>query len=384
MATMCYRVSATLVAATPLHIGSGLRTGVIKRSLGHIPGSVIRGAVGTSIIKSVCRLDHPMVDHENCEHFGDCTYTALFGEEFGKASNVFFRYAYPLHLKCGGIYQPAPKTLYVCKNPQCKRSYDKVLPPIKCDCGEDIEPFTGYQCERCHEIEKHPISFSRTTSTALDRRTASGAEISGNGESFGTLHTVETISKGSKFAVEVLVSRDCGDCVDVLKASLERGLEDEGIGGGKSRGLGKVKVEGLRVEDVSQESVHRRAAEIDVSCFSVRLVSPMLLEGKLLDSSSLLEGCRRSYAWLLHEGKPKLPDIELKSKRIASETFSGWSLKTQKRRRIEPALSGGSVFQFESSVKDETLALGLAALEYHAIGDYKPHGCGQVRIESCR
>jgi CRISPR/Cas system CSM-associated protein Csm3 (group 7 of RAMP superfamily) len=386
MDPLCYKITAVLTAVTPLHIGSGQRIGVIKRSFGHVPGSALRGAIGTSIIKSVCKLDRPLIKHEECKYFDECTYVSLFGEEFGKASNVFFRYAYPLHLKCGGFYMPAPKTLYVCKNPQCGKTYDGILPPRNCDCSEDIEPFSGFQCEKCHEISEHPVSFSRTTSTALDRSNVSAAKVgdSHGKETHGTLHTTETIRKGSKFAIEVLVSKDAADQVDALKAMLERGLEDEGIGGGKSRGLGKVKVEDLKINDVAEDAVQKRAAAIDVSSFSVRLVSPMLLDGHMLDDRSLLEGCRRGYTWLFHKGKPKLQDIELKATRAESETFGGWSLKTEKRRTIEPAISAGSVFQFESKTNDETLALSLAALEFHAIGSYKPHGCGQVRIEGSR
>jgi CRISPR/Cas system CSM-associated protein Csm3 (group 7 of RAMP superfamily) len=384
MDVLCYKITAILTAETPLHVGSGQRTGVIKRSFGHVPGSTLRGAVGTSLIKSVCKLDRPIVKHEECKYFEECAYANLFGEEFGKASSVFFRYAYPLHLKCGGVYTPAPKTFYVCKNPQCRKSYDRISPPKKCDCGEDIELFHGFLCNQCHEISEHPVAFSRTTSTALDRNMVSAAKVGSDEEKFGTLHTTETIRRGSKFAVDVLVSRNSADHVDPLKATMERGVQDEGIGGGKSRGLGKVKIEDLKVEEVTEDVVRKKVAEIDVSCFSIRLVSPMLLDGHALDGKSLLEGCRRSYTWLFHKGKPSLQNVELKASRVESESFSGWSLKTQKRRRIEPAISAGSVFQFESEQKDETLALGLAALEFHAIGSYKPHGCGQVTIEPSR
>lgn len=384
MGALCYKITGVLSAVTALHVGSGQRIGVIKRSVGYVPGSMLRGAVGTSLIKSVCKLNRPLVRHEDCKYFDDCTYVSLFGEEFGKASKVFFRYAYPLHLKCGGVYIPASKTLYICKNPQCRKTYDSVFPPKNCECGEDIELFYGFQCNRCGEVSEHPVAISKITSTALDRSTVSGAKVGKGKEVFGTLHTTEVIRRGSKFAVEVIVSRDVGAHVDVLKAVLERGIEDEGIGGGKSRGLGKVEVKGLKVEEVAEDDLFKRADEISLRCFSVRFVSPMLLDGRMLDDKSLLEGCRRSYTWLFHEGKPSLAAVDLKLSRVESEPFCGWSLKTQKRRRIEPAMSAGSIFQFESREEDRSLALSLAALEFHAIGSYKPHGCGQVVVEKAR
>ena len=104
----------------------------------------------------------------------------------------------------------------------------------------------------------------------------------------------------------------------------------------------------------------------------------------MLEPSELLEGARRAYAWIFHEGKPKLPSVEPDGRRVSVERYSGWSLKEQRRRRIEAAISPGSVFQFKGDGEDETLALALAALEFYSIGAYKPHGCGQVVIEGPR
>ena len=383
-----YRIVATLTAKSPLHLGSGRRTGVIKHSYPYIPGSMLRGALGMVILRSVCRLDEPLVDHEKCEFFEDCLYARLFGEEFGKSSRLFFRYAYPLHLRCGGVYRPAAKTVYVCKNPQCRKIYDVMVPPIACEnCESSVSPFRGFRCDGCGDLiryPRYPISMSRITLTALDRSRGSAAQVIGAGETKGTLHTIEVVARGSKFAFELLVHRGCGDDLDVIKKSLVRGLPDEGVGGGKSRGLGKVSVDDLRVEKVSVEDVEKRAEEIDTRSFSVRTLSPLLLGSNLLEPKTLLEGARRAYTWIFHVGKPKLPDIHLKGRRLSIETFGGWSLKTQRQRRIEPAISTGSVFQFESGVRDEVLAKALAALEHYPLGAYKPHGCGQLRIEGPR
>ncbi|MBS7634485.1 hypothetical protein KEJ34_03170 [Candidatus Bathyarchaeota archaeon] len=86
MAVFCYKITGVLRAVTPLHIGSGARTGVIKHCHPYIPGAVIRGAVGVSLMRAACRLDLPLVQHESCEYFDECLYVQLFGEEFGKSS----------------------------------------------------------------------------------------------------------------------------------------------------------------------------------------------------------------------------------------------------------------------------------------------------------
>ena len=384
MGVFCYKLKGVLRTVTPLHVGFGFRTGVIKHCRTFIPGSILRGAVGTALIRVVCKLDKPLVEHEKCEYFDECVYAQLFGEEFGKSSKVFFRYAYPLHLGCGDVYRPSAKTVYRCSNPQCRRVFDAFIPPRECPtCGGSVKPFNGYQCDGCGGLESFPIKVSRVTLTAIDRGKVSAATVPGVGEeAAGTLHTLETIAPGSRFNFEVIVHGDMGNTVDLLRNVIERALPDEGIGGAKSRGLGKVVVEDLSVERVDTDLLEKRADEIDVRWFRVKLCSPLVLDGKVLDPQSLLEGVRRAYTWAFRQGKPSLPELKLKNQAVGSESFSGWSLKTGRRRRIEPAVSAGSVFEFECSTASRELALGLAAIEYYAIGAYKPHGCGQIRIES--
>jgi len=387
MPIACYRITAKIVAKTPLHIGSGRRTGIIKHTLPYVPGSFIRGATGASIIKSVCRKDRPLKDHEKCEFFEECEYADLYGEEVGKSSRIFFRYAYPIHLACdGGLYLPAPKTMFVCENPQCEKIYDRIMPPIKCEvCGKSLKPVKGFVCTNCEKITETPISMNRITLTAIDRKHQSAAQILVPKGRAGTLHAIDVVEVGAQFSLETIVDSKASQYLTLIKNTLSESLPDEGIGGSKSRGLGKVALENVTAEEITADVLERRAEEIDTSWFGVKLISPMILaEDKLLDDSALLEAARRAYAWCLHEGKPKLPEIKLAEKSFSYETCSGWSLKEQRRRRIETAISPGSVFQFRSVKHDEILALALAALELYAIGSYKPHGCGQLIIEKPR
>ncbi|MCS7119662.1 MAG: RAMP superfamily CRISPR-associated protein [Candidatus Bathyarchaeota archaeon] len=381
MSVFCYKIRGVLRAVTPLHIGSGLRTGVIKRCRGYLPGAVLRGAVGTALIKSVCKLDRPLINHEDCEHFEDCLYAQLFGEEFGKTSKVFFRYSYPQHLICNGVFEPSPMTLFRCISPQCRRVFDDFIAPDVCKCGASVKPYRGFKCSGCGELDDEPVKIGRLTLTAVDREKVSAAQIRvSDAEAAGTLHTLEVIEFGSRFSFEIVVHRDLGGALSILRNVLERALPDEGIGGSKSRGLGKVVVEDLRVEHVDTSSLESWADEFAADRFRVRLLSPLLLDGGSLDGASLLEAARRAYSWAFSEGKPKLPDVNLRRWVVRGELFSGWSLKFNRMRRVEPAVSAGSVYEFECDVKSRELALSLAALEHYAIGAYKPHGCGQIRI----
>lgn len=369
MGTACYRIKGVLFTGAPTHIGSGRRTGVIKHTHPFIPGSFLRGTLGTCLLKLVGE--------------GSDFFKALFAEEFGKSSNIFIKNSYPLHLGCGGgVYLPAPLTTYRCLNSQCGMIYDSFEPPEECDrCGKSIKAFRGYRCGGCGHLNEKPVTTTRLTITAIDRNYSSAAQIvTEENVSGGTLHSIDLIDKGLKFNLEIVLDRACEPYLERIVSVLQRAFPDEGIGGSKSRGLGNVSFEGLRVEEVNTDSIVRRSQEIASEEFKVWHISPALLDGKMLTPETLLEGARRAYSWCFREGKPSLPDLNCVKYRFSYTQFSGWSLKDDKRRRIESALAPGSVFEFSSKERSEELAKALAALEIYAVGSYKPHGCGQVII----
>jgi len=381
-----YRLTGVLKTLEPLHIGSGRRTGVIKHSLPYIPGSFIRGAVGTALVKAACKLERPSTQHEECEYFEECAYTRIFGGIGGKTSKIFIRYAYPVHLGCGGTYRPAPKTLYRCDNSQCGRLYDTLSPPDRCKtetCEGRVKPYRGFICDKCGAENSRPVSLLRTTSTAIDRGLSTAAMVQNQGQTAGTLHTIEAIPRGAKFQLDVILHRDLEEELGILEAIFARALPEEGLGGSKSRGYGKVSVEGLKIEPVETGDIEKRADEIDVTNFSVQALSPLLLGG-VLEPRTLLEGARRAYSWVFHEGKPQLPEVSLEASRLALEPHGGWSLKEGRQRRLEHGIAAGSVFQYRCTSVDSVLALAVAALEVYPVGDYKPHGCGQLRVEQPR
>jgi len=367
--TACYALRGVLVAETQLHIGSGMRTGVIKHTRQYVPGSFVRGAFGLCLLK---------LGLEGTKLFSS------FGDEDGTSSDIFFRHAYPMHLGCGGTYLPAPKTLFRCRNPQCGKVYDTFSPPYSCEvpgCDGTVRQVSGFRCSKCGDLKERPLNLSRVTLTSVDRRSQSYAEIPlQGGEVAGTLHVIEAVERGSKFSFEVLIDASCSEELEKVTSIIERCLPDEGIGGSKSRGAGKVRFDRLTVEEIDEEKIQSRADEIDTEGFSVTLVSPMMLDVQRgLKGTTLLEACRRAYTWCFKKGKPELPELTLEASRQSLEAFSGWSLKSGRRRRVEPAISAGSSYLF-SSKKDQVLSLCLAALEYSAIGSYKPHGHGQIVV----
>jgi hypothetical protein len=375
-----HRLSGVLVAEEPLHVGSGVRTGVIKRSLMYVPGSVVRGSCGVALVKSLCKLKEPRVDHENCEHRDGCEYAGLFGEGREDAG-LFFRYGYPLHLKCGGTYRPVSKLLYMCENSQCGKTYRALDPPKQCSCNGRVKPLTGYVCDTCGEVCSSPVGLRRITSTAVTRDTLTAATVPGPDGDKGTLHTLESIAGDPppRFRFEVVAGARMDGALKTLCSVAEHGIPYEGLGGSRSRGYGKVSLINLRVEEVTMEALLKRAEEIDPGLFAVEALSPLLVEGEMT-SSALLEGARRAYSWAFREGKPALPDVKLEAARASVEGFGGWSLKDARPRRTEYGYSAGSVFVFRCGGDSGLLSRALAALEVYPLGGRKPHGCGQLRV----
>jgi CRISPR/Cas system CSM-associated protein Csm3 (group 7 of RAMP superfamily) len=415
----CYRISATIVADSFIHLGNGKRTGVIKHSLPYIPGSVIRGSLGNCLL----RIHNYKGSSE--------LYDLLFAEEFGKSSDVFFRHCYSLHLKCSNqrnnnnVFVPSTRTLFKCQNKQCGRLYETFAPPLQCEsCGKSVKPFVGYMCINCGELSApHPVSMNRISSTAINRGRYSSEEIEEtiertqafsndiiinnnfhslssspppitHRERHGLLHTIDVIERGTRFALDIILASSCYSFIDKLMSVLIRGLEDEGIGGSKSRGYGNISVEDPKVEEITPEAIEKRSESImkNSRMFSIHLLSPLVLDNTkriVVEPASVLEGARRAYSWCFKEGKPSLPEIVRSNQIFSYDVFGGWTLKEERRRRPAVSITSGSVFSFkpasgqeEDAKQTQVLRKALAALEYYAIGGYKPHGYGQIRIMS--
>ena len=387
----CYVIQGTIKTETPLHIGSGYHFGFIKQTRDYIPGSVIRGATGTSMMKVVCNKPEYTERHEDCPVKDECPYFILYEGEGNEASDVLFRNAYPKHKGCAnkGTYLPAPKTIFTCK--ECDERFNTYDPPSECTkCGGDVKPFEGYICTGCSHIESLttlPIKYiQRLTRTAIDRRTGSAAliEVAGTEEKFGTLHARDVIPSGTDFTLQIVLQRDAEPHIKTLTEVLEKVLPDEGLGGGKSRGLGKVSVKVDEVKKINTNDIDKRAEQIDAEDFSIRFLSNAVLDKMNLPPETLLASARRAYTWIYHEGAPSLPELQPMQQRVGATNFSGWSLKENKRRAIIPSIAAGSMFRYISEGKSLQLSQSLASLEYLAIGSFKPFGLGQILVESIR
>ncbi|PCN50256.1 hypothetical protein B6U99_05395, partial [Candidatus Geothermarchaeota archaeon ex4572_27] len=322
MTAVCYVIEGEITCRSPLHIGSGERLGVVKRTRRYIPGSVLRGTFGLALLKLVCdNSAQPAKCYEGCARVKECPYPRLFGL---KPPRAIFRFAYPL-CECGGVLRPAPMDLYECDRGHIRATLD--VRPTCTECGSPMRRLEGYYCESCGKAIREPVSILRLTRTAIDRSRLAHSEVIH--EEFGlrlppagTLHSLEAIGEGSRFKLEVLMDAECSDLCKTVIYVLERGVPDEGLGGDRSVGLGDVEVRVREVKSVSEGELYRRASRLGYD-FKLRLLSPAIAG---LEPSTILEAARKAYTWAYGGGTPRLPSVKLGSLRTLTEAWSRWSL----------------------------------------------------------
>lgn len=345
MPLACIKLKGSIISTTPVFIGAAAGADTLQ----FIPGSAVRGAFGLYTIKRFCIRKRPEKNHRNCEARNGCPYFELFRGDF-KAANIIFRYAYPEHVGCKnkGVYIPFRSTCSMEEN-----LFDKL-----------------FICSGCGHITNSPVKPEKIN--IRDLMPHQTAPV--NNE------CVDFISSGTRFALEVIMPSKMQPYAEDVKNILSETFLKMGVGRWKILGFGRF-VAKMEVQKVEVEHVEKRAEQICPTEFAVSFVSPAILNGNLLSPSVLLESARRAYTRVFHGGKPILPQIYLSNSEYSLEDFGGWSLKYGRPCRVEKATSAGSIFHFKSANSRKwELALALAALEYYALGKYKPHGCGQVLI----
>jgi len=370
-------IEAIAKSETPMQIGDGRSVGVIKYTRPYIPGSVIRGSVGLLLKRISCRLG----EGENHKEGEECIYHELIEDQEGGHANAYFRYAFPIHIGCGGVFYPTPKTLSICKNPQCNYTINTFTASLDCpQCGKTLRPAPRYQCSKCSKLVNVPVQTFRATMTSIDRGNNTAAYVTdAQGEKHGTMHSLELVESGSQFKLEILLDSDGEKHKEILTRNLESALKEDGIGASKSRGLGKLSVENLTIKELSSDTIQKRSDLLKDANVTVRLLTPTIIEDETLRIETMLEAARRAYSQVFRRGKPSLNEPKIEGERFRFMTYGGWSLKENRKRRLHSALEPGSIYRFTEV--DEELKLALSSLERcYAIGSFKTHGCGQILL----
>ncbi len=377
-------ITAVIEAESPLHFGRG-RFGVIKRTHECIPGSIMRGAIGTALISLYCKNEK--VDHDQCEEElrKECPYYLLFQDRTCENSKTHFKYSYPLFLEDGvkTKLRPAPLDFKYCE--RCKKYYRERENKCK-RCGSNLTflKFSPFDLSFSTPI---PIQKHEIGRTAIDREGGGHAEVEYGEERAGTLHVMEVIPRKTLFWLSIFFSG--GDSEKPLLNSIKF-VEDEGIGGGKNRGFGKISFSEVKISEIREEDILKRARAIENKIKSgkmrIDLTSPAIIKlgDKTLSRITpdyLTEYAKNSYSKIFEEeiglDVPKLLDLYARN-----ETVTGWSLEDSnliegRRKDVYSAISPGSFFNYAIEGV-ENWAKALVCLEILGIGVWRSHGYGSI------
>ncbi|PZO35015.1 MAG: CRISPR-associated RAMP protein Csx10 [Shackletoniella antarctica] len=387
-------IQLTIKALSPLAIGRQKPGGSISEAQEYIPGSVIRGAVASQMLRQSPQSgDQPGGDFQ-----------ALFVDE----GAAVFSNAYPTGAGVRSQVPPATavssKTFPGFKGEKpdnggvfdtlidsfCAEGHGHLYDPNCPKDGGRLEPFGGFYSLEGNQYRSHSVATRLLTKVGINRRRATAQEQ--------VLYSVQVINETQKKGREDTlfsgtIRLENAELAQVLAEYLTSSRLR--LGGSTSRGLGKVKIQ-AEVSDYQSETERR------VNAFNQVLRDRWQTWGNLFDSpqSPLPETCKfftldlQSEAILSEQWRrttvisPAMlrqmagvddPDLALQATYSSYDYRSGWNAAWGLMKDVELVTTKGAVYLF-STPNLEAWLPALAALERRGVGERTPEGFGQVQV----
>lgn len=234
-------IELTITAHSPLAIGRK-KPGVVSEAENYIPGSVIRGAIASQLLRQTGYQNQDL-----SQNGGD--FQRLFLDD----SCAIFRNAYPSRNE--DISSVLPATAVSSKNnpgfkPKgngvfdtlidrfCAESYGHPYDP-NCPCdGDRVEPFSGfYTTNDQKQYQTHSVSKRLLTRTGINRQRAVAEE-----EILYSLEVLNETTESNPIQYRGMIVIGEDDLADSLTAYINANANNFRLGGAISRGLGKVEM----------------------------------------------------------------------------------------------------------------------------------------------
>lgn len=405
-----------LVAESPLCLSDTKPYGRFFPTKRYVPGGSLRGAFAAALIKAGIGPDTKafkmlFLDDE-CMRFGNA-YPAK-----GKQSSYLIPKSAatckisPGFKNEGTVTEPEQHGVVdvVVPNLIYETGLTKGIPIIKkqiCpdkECKSDLQPVPFSYYYRATKYDSHQATTRVVTRTALSRRLRTTHEEK--------LFSLETLPAGECFAgrIDGLI-----DEAKTLLASFHNGTLH--IGADKSCGLGKVRIEFEKPDDVKgveqrlfgfNQKVKAGFAALcsafgkddpskDKIYFTLDLLSDMLLlNPETLEPYASLPQVRDEQGQINEIYRELFQDlnIRLQASYASSELVSGWNSAHKRPKEVRLAIEKGSVFLFEAQVNNlhfedpDTVAFDekeqlielLEHLEQQGMGDLREEGFGWLQI----
>lgn len=422
-------IELTILSQAPLAIGRQKPGGSVSEAEAYIPGSVIRGAIAGHILRLT---DHR---HSDLSQNGG-QFQALFLDQ----TAAVFHNAYPaiarlnpqescwvddpirilpataLSSKANGGFKIEGKpddeqkggvfdTLIdrYCAE-QCDHAYDPSCPN---DNGR-VEPFSGfYSCTDGSSIEHRYRSHSTTTRfltrVGINRRRATAQDevlysIEVLNESF-VRSTKVKYPKWEYFAYRSHVWVQDPDLADALTDYINRHQDTFRLGGGVSRGLGRIRLQAKASPYQSDQA--RAAVETRIKTFNEALLKRWELWAVMRQGEQTLPKKRTFFtldlqsdaifkehwqrtmivspAMLCAAATQTDTTVQLHASFASYGYRAGWNAAQGVMKEMELVTNRGTVFLY-STEQPEAWYSALAEREIWGIGDRTPEGFGQLRV----
>lgn len=414
----------TVRLRSPLLVGDESAVGNYEQTVDHIPGTVLRGAMGARLLETCSQHDHRR-DHASCPDRDTCAFWRVFGAEH----SPHFCHAYPA---TRGQGFPFPTTARTCKyhdgyrhrriNPDGHGVFDilveqfvydlvsdpcfphraDLLPdlgqdwadlpahydPLCPECGAAVKPQPGYYLlDGTPGYTPQPI-VSRATHVGINRARGVAEDAL-----LFTLETVEPATRGQTvFRGRLTYDDEYADALGQV-LDLNGGGGDFFIGRGRSRGLGHVTVTVAPPPD-STDSLEDRLFEFD---YALRQALRPYHDHddrvpERLDGTFFSLTLRAPAILTAADGTPSLwPDLDALNLSAAralqawarTTLVGGWDAAGQLPRATRKAVEPGAVYLLyvpQGAMKRQALEDCLRKLEQTGLGQETERGYGQVTV----
>ncbi|MGL5062840.1 MAG: type III-D CRISPR-associated RAMP protein Csx10 [Microcoleus sp.] len=394
------RIRLEIKALSPLAIGRQKPGGSVSEAEDYIPGSVIRGAIASQILR--------LSGHQSAnlaENGGD------FQTLFLSDTPAIFQNAYPvnsdMNRRIDGIWV-LPNTALSSKAKEgfkldngngvfdtlidrfCAESYGHIYDPICPNDGGRVEPYTCFYCKVGGNYYSHSVSKRLLTRVGINRRRATAEEQ--------ILYSIEVLNESQHHKQKPI--RYYGSVIvpDNLENSLGQFInnlrEDFRLGGSASRGLGKVEIKATIVESKPQikarieqfnAKLKKRWGEwkifgnpdeelaVDRTYFTINLQSDAILVDRWRRTTVISPEMLCQFAGVNDTS------LQLHTAYNSYDYRGGWNTAWGLMKDVELITNKGAVYLFSTTQRDMWLTIA-EDLEMRGVGERTCEGFGQIQI----
>ncbi|WP_066382187.1 type III-D CRISPR-associated RAMP protein Csx10 [Anabaena sp. CA = ATCC 33047] len=388
------KINLEIKALSPLAIGRHKPGGNVSEVETYIPGSVIRGAVASQILK---QTNQSISDDDD------------FHQLFLGDNPAIFQNAYPSNHKVKSEVRTIPATALSSKAKSgfkqknhgvfdtlvdrfCAEKYGYIYDPNCPVDGGRVDTFTGFYTQKDGKYYNSSANNRLLTRVGINRRRATSEER--------VLYSIAVLNESQEKKQEPVIYTGAVLVNDNLAVSLQQFIhnhqDDLRLGGAGSRGLGKVKITAKAPADIQSKVINR------IDEFNQKLRQRWHEWGEIFGSHLEVFPDNRTYFTLDLQADAILtdnwrrttvisPEMLLKYTGVTDDSLeihaayssydyrSGWNSAWGLMKDVELVTNKGSVYLFSTENKHLWLQ-AWENLEVYGVGDRTCEGFGQVQI----